>query len=154
MAPIEKWGPATWTLFHTLAEHLKEESYREVAWPLFEQIKRTCGILPCPDCTQHAVAFTASVRPHQIATKHDFKSMLYVFHNMVNRRKRKALFPFAQLSVEYSREAKPSLRTVFNLFAASFTTRGDMMTIADEMHRKRVIEGFHQFISSNIHHFN
>ena len=97
MSPPEIWGPPVWTFFHTLAENINEEGFSNIKFSLFSFIKRICNYLPCPDCSHHAIHFLAKVNINKIVTKNDFKNMLYVFHNSVNKRKRKTLFNHANL---------------------------------------------------------
>ena len=42
MSPPEVWGPAVWTLFHTLAEKINEKAFPFIKGQLFGQIKRIC----------------------------------------------------------------------------------------------------------------
>jgi len=94
MSPPEIWGPPVWTFFHTLAENINEDGFLNIKISLFSFIKRICTYLPCPDCSQHAIHFLAKVNINKIITKNDFKSMLYVFHNTVNKRKKKKMFNY------------------------------------------------------------
>ena len=87
MPPPEVWGPATWTLFHVLAEKVNEFVYPRIAGQIFDVIKRICSALPCPECAQDATIFLGKVRLHELRTKNDFKNMVYMFHNYVNAKK-------------------------------------------------------------------
>ena len=78
MPPIELWGPATWTLFHVLAEKVNEHIYPRIAGQLFDVIKRICTALPCPECAQDATQFLAKVKLHELKSKNDFKNLIYV----------------------------------------------------------------------------
>ena len=81
-------GKYTWYFFHTFAEKIKEDkfySHREI---LFSIIKDTCSVLPCPNCRSHAIASLKNVNWDNIKTKTDFKSFLFNFHNIINKRKR------------------------------------------------------------------
>ena len=40
MPPPELWGPATWTLFHVLAEKVNENIYPRIVGQLFDVIKQ------------------------------------------------------------------------------------------------------------------
>ena len=57
MPAPEVWGPATWTLFHVLAEKVNEFVYTRIAGQLFDVIRRICSALPCPECAQDATIF-------------------------------------------------------------------------------------------------
>ena len=75
MASKDVWGPATWTLFHTLAEKVKEEHFNEMLPDMLTMIKRICMNLPCPDCSAHAVQFMSKVTANQFDSKEKFKSL-------------------------------------------------------------------------------
>ena len=93
------WGPPTWTLLHTMAEKINEDDFNKLLPQMFGLIKRICMYLPCPDCSEHATIFLAKLKPEQISTKIDFKNMLYLFHNMVNAKKKKPLYNYANMSI-------------------------------------------------------
>ena len=84
MSPPEVWGPAVWTLFHTLIEKVNDQAYPFIKVQLFGQIRRICGFLPCPECSSDATNFLAKVNVNDLKTKFDFRNTFYVFHNMVN----------------------------------------------------------------------
>ena len=92
------WGPPIWKLFHVLIEKMNDESFNHLYLSLFNHIKRICSYLPCPECSQHATIFLSNIKQEQISTKNDFKNMLYIFHNKVNLRKNKALFPYSEIN--------------------------------------------------------
>jgi hypothetical protein len=91
MSPPEVWGPPIWTFFHTLAENINEDVFPKIKFSLFHQIKKICTLLPCPDCSQDAIRFLIKVDINKLNTKNDFINMLYVFHNSVNKRKKKTI---------------------------------------------------------------
>ena len=99
MPPPELWGPATWTLFHVLAEKVNENIYPRIVGQLFDVIKKICSALPCPECAQDAMQFLAKVKIHELKSKADFKNMIYVFHNYVNNKKGKPLFKYNNLDI-------------------------------------------------------
>ena len=62
MSPPEVWGPAIWTLFHTLVEQISEEAFPYVSADLFKMIVRICKFLPCPECSKDATIFLAKIK--------------------------------------------------------------------------------------------
>jgi hypothetical protein len=98
MSPPEVWGPAVWTLFHTLIEKLNPDAYPHVINSMFSMIVRICKFLPCPDCSNDASKFLAKITLNNYKTKHEFKNMLYLFHNWVNAKKRKSLYNYSHLA--------------------------------------------------------
>ena len=100
MSP-NKWGPPIWIFFHTLAEKINPDKFNEVFPTLFNFITRICRVLPCPDCSQHATQFLSRVNPQGVRDKNDFKNIMHIFHNAVNRRKNKPPFEVAGLETMY-----------------------------------------------------
>jgi hypothetical protein len=116
MSPPEVWGPAVWTLFHTLAEKVNDQAYPFVKVQLFAQIRRICGFLPCPECSSDATIFLAKVNIDDLKTKVDFRNTFYLFHNMVNAKKRKPLFNYSNVA-SYNNYG---LVSVINNFISTF----------------------------------
>ena len=149
MSPPEIWGPPVWTFFHTLAENINEEGFSNIKFSLFSFIKRICNYLPCPDCSHHAIHFLAKVNINKIVTKNDFKNMLYVFHNSVNKRKRKALFNHANLE-KYKRY---NVGSTFNHFVSVYHTKGNMNLIAESFQRKLLVSELKTWLIKHYKYF-
>ena len=149
MPPIELWGPATWTLFHVLAEKVNEHMYPRIAGQLFDVIKRICSALPCPECAQDATIFLAKIKVHELKTKVDFKNMIYMFHNYVNSKKRKPLFKYINLEV-YKRY---NIVSVFNRFISFYHTKGNMRLLAESFQRQLIVRNVREWFSRNIFFF-
>ena len=146
MPSPEVWGPATWTLFHVLAEKINEFAYPSIAGQMFDVIKRICTALPCPECAQDATIFLSKVRIHELRTKNDFKNMIYMFHNYVNAKKRKPLFNYANLEI-YKRY---NIVSVFNRFISVYHTKGNMRLLAESFQRQIIIKNIREWFSRNI----
>ena len=149
MSPPEVWGPPIWTFFHTLAEKVNEEYFLSIKNTLFFFIKRICNFLPCPDCSQHANRFLAKVDISKIKNKLDFKNMLYVFHNTVNKRKHKPLFSY----VNVDRYKKYNIGSVFNHFVSVYHTKGNMNLIAESFQRNLLVKDLKVWLISNHKYF-
>jgi len=149
MPPPEIWGPPIWTFFHTLAENINEEKFLIIKHSLFFFIKRICKFLPCPDCSHHASYFLAKVNINKIMTKNDFKNMLYVFHNTVNKRKKKTLFDHTNLE----KYKKYNVVSVFNHFVSVYHTKGNMNLIAESFQRKLLLGELKTWLINNYKYF-
>ena len=143
------WGPPTWTLLHTLAEKIHEEDFNKLMPQMFILIKRICAYLPCPDCSQHATQFLAKLKPEQMATKIEFKNTLYLFHNMVNARKKKPLFNYGNMSYYQNL----NIINVFNNFISIYNTKGNMKLLTESFQRVLVIKDLKRWLMNNINSF-
>jgi hypothetical protein len=146
MPPPEVWGPATWTLFHVLAEKVNERIYPRIAGQLFDVVKRICSALPCPECAHDASQFLAKIKIHELKTKNDFKNMIYMFHNYVNVKKRKPLFKFISLEIY----KKYNIVSVFNRFISFYHTKGNMRLLAESFQRQLIVRNVREWFSRNI----
>jgi hypothetical protein len=149
MANSSVWGPPIWKLFHVLLEKITEESFPKLYLQLFQLIKKICSNLPCPECSLHATTFLSKIRIEQISTKNDFKNMLYVFHNKVNLRRNKSLFPYAEMQ-KYKNQ---NLISIYNNFIIVYNTKGNMNLLIDSFQRQLVLKEFKKWIITNITHF-
>jgi len=149
--PPEEWGPPIWTLFHTLAEKMREESFPIVGRTLFAHIYKIASFLPCPECSQHAKSFLGKISASSLNSKTDLKNVLYVFHNAVNNKKNKSMFNSAFLTRYYS---KRNLVVVLNRFISVYNTNGNMNLLTESFHRKLLISSFKKWIMENGKHFS
>jgi len=149
MSPPEVWGPAVWTLFHTLTAKVHESSYPAVANGLINMIIRICRFLPCPDCSADASIFLAKTRFSDIKTKQQLKTLIYIFHNHVNAKKRRPLFNYSKLNI-YS---NANIISVANNFISKYHTKGNMKLIAESFQRQLIIKEFKRWFVGNINAF-
>lgn len=138
MSPPEIWGPAVWTLFHTLAEKINPEAYSKVIPSLFGMIVQICKLLPCPDCSRDASKFLAKIKINEYKTKDEFKNMLYLFHNWVNAKKRKPLYNYANMD----KYKNINIMFVINDFIAKYNTKGNMKLLSESFQRSFVVRSF------------
>ena len=89
----KRWSHPTWAFFHTFGEKVDESFYNRNRDICLQIIKTICGLLPCPVCRVHATRYMKRINIQQLPTKEHFKNMLFKFHNDVNKRLRKSLFP-------------------------------------------------------------
>lgn len=149
MSPPGVWGPAVWTLFHTLIAKINEDAYPHISAQMFNMIVYICKFLPCPDCSSDAITFLAKVNPRELKTKTDLKNTFFLFHNSVNYKKRKLPFNYYHLDI-YD---KYNLLNVVNNFIGKYNTKGNMKLIAESFQRQMVIKQFKSWFTGNIRAF-
>jgi len=149
MAPPEIWGPPIWTLFHTMAANINEKNTILIL-QLFQQIKKICSLLPCPDCSQHATRYLNRINNDQINTKNKIINVLFNFHNSVNIRKRKPIFNCDNL-VRYN---NISIIGVYNRFVSIYNTNGNLKMLSESFQRRMVVQHFKKWLLSNINQFS
>jgi lipopolysaccharide export LptBFGC system permease protein LptF len=134
---------------HTLAEKIKEDSFPLIGGGLIQVLIQICNNLPCPECAQHAKQFWAKVKTTNIKTKAELINLLFVFHNIVNKRKHIQLFKHENLTIY-----KPqNLIQTYNMFSRNFNTRGNMNLITDSFRREIMLKSLRKWLMTNILHF-
>ncbi len=145
MSPAQ-WGPPVWALLHTMAEKINESYFPEIATPMFQIISQICKNLPCPDCSAHATTFLNKVKMSTIQTKQDFKMMLFVFHNAVNKRKLKPISDMSGLD----KYATNNLQEVFAQFVKEYSkSQGNFKLMADTSVRRRIVQSTFEWFKVN-----
>jgi len=148
MSP-NNWGPPTWIFLHTLCEKIKEESFPIISNSLILFIMNICSNLPCPDCSQHSKSFWAKVNKANIKNKTDLINILFVFHNVVNKRKHYP--PFKYQDLQYYK-TKNILET-YNSFSRNFNTKGNMKLLTESFHRNILMNSLKKWLMSHLIHF-
>ena len=149
MSP-NNWGPPTWVFIHTLCEKVKEESFPIIGPSLINILNKICYNLPCPECAQHAKTFWAKVKTSNINNKLDLINLMFVFHNMVNKRKRYPPFRYPDLNYYKTK----NLIETYNSFQKNFNTRGNMNLITESFHRNLMMSNLKKWMMENIKYFN
>ena len=150
--PKVKWGEPIWFLFHTLAEKIKDEHFQTKKYEMINLVRSICANLPCPKCTDHAMAYMKRLNLESIKTKRDWKDFLYKFHNEVNQRKNFPEFPYAELDNKYQ---GANTVKVINYFIATYREKsGNVQMIATEMTRMRILRNAQIWLSTNISCFD
>lgn len=142
MSPPTFWGPPIWTLLHTIAANLKEENFYIVSRQFIVLVKQLCSNLPCPDCSAHATVFLSRVNFSHIKTKYDLEQLLYIFHNVVNKRKNKPMFNTQDLEIYKN----INLVTAFKNFLMVYKTRGNMKLLADNFQRQIIVNELRKWL--------
>lgn len=143
------WGPPTWTLFHTLAEKVKDDCYLNIAPELVSFIRRICFLLPCPDCQDHASQYWKTTR-YNLTTRKGLKDFLFTFHNEVNKRKN---YPIQKIDILQTYSNK-KLSHVYNTFVSIFLAKTTTRLMVDSLHRRRLIDDFKLWLLKNASSFN
>jgi hypothetical protein len=149
MSPPESWGPPTWTLFHTLAEKIKEDVPPQTFEKIFILIKMICKNLPCPYCATDATKYLNNINLGDLKTKKQLKDTIYLFHNYVNRKKNKPLFNYINIQ-KYNNE---KFIDSINNFIRVYHTRGNMQQLSESFQRQIVLKTFTTWIKENIKYF-
>ena len=144
------WGPSTWIFMHTLAAKIKESSFSVIGPSLILVLIQICNNLPCPECSQHAKQFWAKVKTVNIKTKDDLINLLFVFHNMVNKRKQSSPFKYDNLSYYKTR----NVIQTYNTFSRNFNTRGNMNLINESFRRNMMLSSLRGWLMTNLIHFD
>lgn len=144
------WGPSTWIFMHTLAAKIKESSFSVIGPSLIRVLIQICNNLPCPECSQHAKQFWAKVKTVNIKTKDDLINLLFVFHNMVNKRKQLSPFKYDYLSYYKTR----NVIQTYNTFSRNFNTRGNMNLINESFRRNMMLSSLRGWLMTNLIHFD
>ena len=152
MASKDTWGPSTWTLFHTLAEKVKDENFNDVKTDMLAFIKRICANLPCPDCAAHATQFISKLTSDHFATKQNFKLFLFHFHNSVNVRTNKRPFTVEELNAKYSRA---NTFVVVPHFIKVYSYRNtNIRLLVNSFHKDILIKDFIKWMRDNSNKFD
>lgn len=152
MVSKDVWGPSTWTLFHTLAEKIKEEHFSELLPDMLVMVKRICMNLPCPDCSAHAIQIMSKLNPSQFPNKESFKVFLLQFHNSVNARTNKRAFTLEELNAKYSRA---NTFVVVPYFIKVFSHRNtNVRLLINSFHKDILVKDFIKWMRENSIKFN
>ena len=148
MSP-KQWGGPIWTLYHVLAEKIKEEHYPSTYREIFSQIYQISCLLPCNECSAHAKLFLSKINVENLKTKTDLINMLYVFHNSVNTRTQAKMYKYEDLE----KYKNINIVSAFNNFSKNFNTDGNMKLITENFHRKQFLINFKKWLMQNISKF-
>ena len=94
------WGTASWTLLHALCCTLPNHS-SSIIW-LHQWLTDLVSVIPCPECRSHAMRLLAS-RSLPTYDLSKLKDALCHFHNAVNHKAGKPLFPRAMYDSAHNR---------------------------------------------------
>jgi len=148
---VNRWGPPTWLMLHTLAEKVKEESFQLVRKELLNIILTICLHLPCPTCAGHATEYLDNIKLDRITTKQQLKEMLFTFHNTVNKRKQYESFLLEELDTKYSMAITANILQNFIFYYGQRYITNRLSV--DGFHRKILIQRLMDWFQQNNQHF-
>jgi hypothetical protein len=110
------WGTPTWYLFHSIAAKINPSFHKQDPRVIWNFIKKTCAVLPCPYCRYHAINYVNKISIHEVNTKEKLINVLFVFHNSVNQRNNENIFQEKNLK-KYN---NANIDEIFKLFKQRF----------------------------------
>ena len=147
-----KWGEPTWFLFHTLSCKVYDANFSTVRQELLNNIYAISVNLPCPDCANHAKEYLDGINFNAIQTKEDFKKMMFLFHNSVNKRKGYPLFDYSDLDSKYNLAITNNI--IINFMAHFSDKSRSIKLLATDLHRAQLCEVLKKWFNSNIQYFS
>lgn len=129
----EVWGNNIWYLFHTIAEFINDEKFKESLDDIEEVIRLICGNLPCPECSKHATNELKKVNFKSMENKKQLQMMLYNFHNYVNKKLNKSIFNEDDLNIY----KKANYKIIYNNFFIIFGSNSNIPQLMNQsFHRQ------------------
>lgn len=145
------WGRATWFLFHSLAEKVKEEYFLQIKKELCNNIYKICSGLPCELCRSHAIEYIRNINFDNILTKTDFKRMLFNFHNVVNKNKNYQIYKYEDLDEQYK---KSNLIKIINNFFTYQSLSRNKNSPSLVMYNTSLMDQLKLWFKDNLQYFN
>lgn len=97
------WGPLGWRWLHMTAISYPMDPSLADAKLAFNRIWDFVAHLPCLDCRRHAIRYVSDHTPN-LSDTNTLQIWAWTFHNVVNRRLKKPLMPFAAYTHMYRLE--------------------------------------------------
>ena len=144
MPSPETWGPAVWIFFHTLATKVNPKYFSKLKHSMFRVVSLISRNLPCPTCAREATIFLAKINPNNFNTKQDFINFIYIFHNWVNKKKKKPLFN----SKDLDKYDHLNIYATFNNFARVYHTKGNMQLLTESFQRNLALKDLKRWITT------
>lgn len=133
---INTWGNPTWLFLHTLVSKIKPDNFSNIKKYIQDIIIKLSTNLPCPECSNHSSQFLKNVKFENVQSKEDFIEILYVFHNDVNKRLNKELFPKENLKNYESFDIEKLFNNVHNEFNKPMAQK----LMLSSFHRNRTLK--------------
>ena len=94
------WGTPTWYFFHSLAENVDKDFYKNNSETIKKYIINICSNLPCHECTKHAKSYlNKHLKNRRITNKEELKKFLFEFFYLFLKVLLLFLFRFLKLRV-------------------------------------------------------
>lgn len=133
---INTWGNPTWLFLHTLVSKIKSDNFSKIKQYIQDIIIKLSTNLPCPECSNHSSQFLKNVKFENVKSKEDFIEILYVFHNDVNKRLNKEIFPKENLKNYESFD----IEKLFNNVYTEFNKPMAQKLMLSSFHRNRTLK--------------
>ena len=146
-----EWGNATWYLLHTLSYKLKPDQADHVP-ELMRIFRSICGVLPCPECRQHAISYLnyySGNLPTDIASLNIF---FWRMHNWVNKRLGMPMFSLDECYKKY--DLANTQQIVAHFFSVMSRNSNNSKAMLDSFNKSRIINDFSQYVNANAYRFN
>ena len=143
------WGRATWIFLHTMAEKINPDFYKRNRYMILDMVKKICYNLPCPYCASHATQFMNTVKPDSVPNKREFRAMLYVFHNSVNKRTGKPQYDHRYLIEHRRRNMGIVLQNFITFYAKRYNRTIQTGVTSTEIYRRTIAKNVTGWFKSN-----
>ena len=139
------WGPATWYLLHCMVLKIDDNIQRPVLEDLKNMIYVVISNLPCPMCSNHAIAYFNSHQYMRISTIEQLRFFIYSFHEDVNKRlKKQTTLSYAEHVIFYKPfNLSMVIKNVIHIYENMNNTNVTMMLYS--FHRKRMVYDLDQY---------
>ena len=145
------WGNICWYLFHTMAYKLKDDNNHLVK-PIFKLIKLICNNLPCPQCSLESRRILNNININTIKTKKDLVQVLFIFHNMVNKKLKKRAFTMNEHNNLYKQANLKNI--IYRWYAIMSRESHGGYTMFNSISQNTMRKTVMSFYSKNKHEFN
>jgi hypothetical protein len=147
------WGRSTWELFHAMGEKINEDFYAKNNHMILNIVKQICKNLPCPDCARDATIFMNSVHPNSVPNKKEFRAMLFVFHNRVNRKLGKPQFHHSNLLTHKNNNLGIVIQNFVTFFAKRYNGTIQAGITSTEIARRNIASRIAGWFKGNWKYF-
>lgn len=116
------WGKPIWIFLHSLASNIKNDYFVINRKEILRIVYSVCTNLPCHICSEHAKHYLDSINFNNIQTCDKLITELYLFHNVVNKRKNYILFQQNDL-VKYN---SVNMKNIINDFIKAYNVNNKL----------------------------
>ena len=114
---IKSWGPAAWTILHTISFAYPKKPTQRDRERVYEFMHAFSNVLPCARCRNDWVTYLAdnlfSANSHHLQSRLAFSRFMVTAHNHVNEKLGKRTVDYATAARIYDPERPASISTNF-----------------------------------------
>lgn len=141
------WGPATWYLLHSIVLKIDDNVNQSQLKELKGMILNIATNLPCPNCTQHALAYLTTNRIDMIDNILALRIFIHKFHNKVNERLKKPTMSYEDHIVMYNNmNLKLVIQNMINIYK-NMNTSVTMMLYS--YYRGKLVQDLNDYFYKN-----